>query len=200
MQAPHGLQFHLALCHMQANRKTHLPGIGECPAQQGLGTGLYTVGGEHAGDQTAGGAVDTACKSRGGIQFRQPPLLVEDRLHRARLIEDHAAAAIGRPEPDAQAEFLGCHRCRLEFRHRLAPGAIEERCNRQSRSNAVQKKLRKGITLLKGKLFRAVHFISPCCVIRRPDTAFLPAWLVVHAQNGRVEVRQRVEIDEAGAD
>ncbi len=55
--------------------------------------------------------------------------------------------------------------------------------------------------LLERQLLAAVHLSRPSLDIApRPDAALLPGRLVVEGEDRRVEIGERVEIDEAGAD
>jgi hypothetical protein len=61
--------------------------------------------------------------------------------------------------------------------------------------------LRERVTLLESELLRAVHLDRTAIhVALRPDPPLSPAGLVVEAEDRRVEVRQCVQIDEAGRD
>ena len=41
---------------------------------------------------------------------------------------------------------------------------------------------------------------GPRNVALRPNTSLSPTWLVVETEDGRVQVRQRIEVNEAGRD
>lgn len=79
------------------------------------------------------------------------------------------------------------------------PFTVEQRGDRQRRRHAIADELREGIALLEGQLLRRVHLVGAAIhVALRPDTAGAPAGLVVEGEHRRVEVGQRVKIDEAG--
>src|SRR5690606_2364831 len=85
--------------------------------------------------------------------------------------------------------------------NRFAPFAVKQRGNRRGSGDAVQQKLAESKPLLEGEFFLAIHFIGASLDIgARPDPALGPTGMMVDAKDSGVEIGQRVEVDQAGAD
>ncbi len=111
------------------------------------------------------------------------------------------AAAVRRPQVHAQPQFARRVGGRQEFVASLAPDAIEQRRDGQRGGDAVADQLREGIALLEGQFGGGVHLVRPLLHVGfRPDAALAPGGRIVETQDGRVQVRQRVQVHEARAD
>jgi hypothetical protein len=201
VQPLHRLQLHRSLRCMQPHRDAALRGRPRRPLQQVGGAGLDPVRREQGAHQPAAAVLVRVGKGNCRFQPGKAALLVEEGTEGAVPVHDHPAGAEGRAEIDAQTHFLRRLRRRLEFADGFAPLTVEQRGDGRGGGDAVQQELGEGIALLERQLLRGVHFIWPPLDIGdRPDPALAPCGLIVEAEHGRVEVRQGVEIDEAGAD
>ena len=186
---------------MLADRDIHGPRR-RCPALHEFRCArLDPVRRQHRPDQTASGAFDPFREGDRCVEFGKTACLIVMRADHAIVGHNLVAGAIGGAEIDAQAQF-GCSMRGIgEFLHRLAPGAIEQRGNRQSRGDAVADQARERIRLLERQFVARIHLERTGIHIGlRPDTALRHRRLVVIAKDRRIEIRQRVEIDEARPD
>ena len=191
----------LRLAAMEPDGNVELARGGGRAAQQLGRRGLDAVRREHGADQPAGFALMALREVDGRVEFGEAALLLVIGDDAAVALDDLIAGAIGRAEIGAHAEIGSRFRRVLEFLHRLAPGAVEQRGDRQRGGDAVADQLGEGIALLEGQFLARIHLVRAGLEIAaRPDAALLPGRLVVIAEDGGVEVGERVAIDEARPD
>jgi hypothetical protein len=143
------------------------------------------------------GAAERNCR----VQPGQAARLVEKGADVAFVVHDKIAAAISRPEIDAQPQLAGDVGGGGKLLRGLAPCAVEQGCDGQRRGDPVAQQLREGIALLERQRVGIVHLVwATIHVGLRPDTPLAPGGLVVEAKDRRVEVGQRIEVDETRRD
>ena len=85
-----------------------------------------------------------------------------------------------------------------EFFDRLAPGAVEQRGDWQGGGDAIAHQVGEGIGLLERELLARQHLVGAGIdIVLRPDAPFQHRGLVVVTEDGGVEVRQGIQINEA---
>ncbi len=163
--------------------------------------GFDTVRRQHAAHQIAMAAILAFNIGNGVVQALKAALLIEDRHHLARCFQHHAARTVGGAEIDTQTQFARGLRSRVELGDRFTPFTVKQRRNGSGSGDTVQQQLAESEPLLKGQRLLRVHFIRTSFDIgTRPDAALCPTGMIVDAQDGRIEIRQCVEIDQSRAD
>ena len=186
---------------MLAHGHTHVAGNISRALQQRLRAGLDAVGCEHRAHKTSRRLLNPRGKPCGLIEPFQPARLIIDRANIACFISDLPTAAVGRPEVDTQAEVLRGLHCGVKFRNCLAPCAVEQRGDGKCCGDPVADQLRKGMALLEGQLFWRVHLVGASRHIGFwPDAPFFPCRAVIIAKDRRIDIRQRIKVDETGRD
>ncbi len=126
MQPAHGLEFQIALRHMNSDAAIEIARRGHGALQQVQCAGFDTVRRQHSVDKAVMSAVVALDEIDRVRKALQSPRLVECRLDTPWTLQDHPTGAIGGAQKDPEPEIARRVGRSLEFRDGLGPLAIVE--------------------------------------------------------------------------